>query len=209
MLGRRWWVSLGALLAGVAILVGYFYAAPMKDSSEQFKKALSQLNGYPLRPEDTQSWMQLFREQGQLKWAALAVEKLLRDGKATEASRLAEKPIAYIKQDLPFHGTFAEVSILIEKRELQMALLKSQELKESLGGQKQTFAYLYGANLLRIAFLEKALMNVEAEKVAWLELDRFLKSSEGKEVAASLSQSFSQSGTSLERFLEAKKGQGL
>jgi hypothetical protein len=66
---------------------------------------------------------------------------------------------------------FSKISLLIERKEFEKALLESEELKRDIVNKKSS---LFAINLFRIAFLEKELKNRKKELEALSFLEKYL-----------------------------------
>jgi hypothetical protein len=98
-------------------------------------------------------------------------QRLLDENQGAKALLLGEKGIKRIEELSPLYARFARNSLAIAKGEYSSALQEAKVFKEELKTQKEEKeSLLYHFNLLRIAFLEMHLGNLENERSSWNEL---------------------------------------
>lgn len=117
------------------------------------------------------------------KYEGLVIQQLLvNENISEEALFMANKALNRTGKELPFYSKYARASILISERKFEEALKEAKKLKNEMlhdvGFLKDGFLpagpVLYSFNLLRIAFLEKELLQDENEYKAWIELEKYL-----------------------------------
>jgi hypothetical protein len=122
-----------------------------------------------------------------VKYRPFIAQKLFLEKELEGALSMASIALQQIQHDVPFHAAYAETSLLIERREFQQALEHAVALKEQMRrecqfssktGDVAIGSVLFAHNLLRIACLQQELHNPPGEKVAWEELETFLKDNE-------------------------------
>lgn len=163
-----------AVIAGVALLIGYFQSGPDARSYAEAETAFAKWEA-ALGDETLYGEMRkAVRKVPALgkKYEAVIAQKLLNSEKIDEALELAERSISRVEGEAPFHSQYARTSLLIEQGNYQEALENAVALKEMLAERE---SLLYAHNLLRIACLQQELKNRPGEKVAWEELETFLK----------------------------------
>lgn len=98
---------------------------------------------------------------------------LLSLDRVDEAEPLARASLDQLRKVAPAYAEFAEISLLICRKNYQKALERAVSLKEAL---EEKGSLLYGKNLVRIAFLQQQLENGAGETAAWSELKELIGS---------------------------------
>lgn len=199
-------IGFACAIAGTALLFSYFQSGPdaLKYASAEeafdrweknptdsslYKKMRTSLNGAPGLLE---------------KYQAKVAQKLIDSHQIGEALLFAPESIARLKQEAPYHGLFAENTLLIEKGDFQRALEEAVALKEKMEGNfSQGGALLYGFNLLRIASLQKELENNPGEKAALEEAELFFE--KNPSLLESMNKTFVQSNLNLQQYITKRK----
>lgn len=196
-------IGSSAVLAGVAILIGYFQSGPDAASYAQAQAALAK---WQAAPEDDALYSEM-REAVRnapaigKKYEAAIAQKLLNTEKINEALAMATRSINRVQDEIPFHSQYARTSLLIEQGSYQQALEQAVALKERLTTEASA-SLLYAHNLLRIACLQQELKNRPGEKAAWEELEAFLKTGGGSDLVLS---SFSDRSVDLTQYIAERK----
>jgi hypothetical protein len=209
--------TVGATLAGMAVLVFYFQSGP---KALDFAKAETTVQKWTTLPGDAL----LFQEMSQAlkkvpalqkKYEPIIAQKLIEGGRAAEALQIAYRSLASIRGEAPYHAHFAETSLIIEQGDYQAALERSAGLKEKMTRECNIDAFcgehliggsvLFAHNLLRIACLQQELKNRPGEMAAWEELERFLMKNESGPASQLLISNFQEKGLSLTHYIAARK----
>ncbi len=178
-------IGFTSVTAGVAILIAYFQAGPDAQSYAQAQRAFLQWESAPQDDGLYAHLKEAVRNTPSIgaKYEAAIAQQLLNTARASDALAMAMRSIRRVEDEVPFHSQYARTTLLIEQGEYQRALQEAVALKVRLGDKPAT-ALLQAHNLLRIACLQQALHNRPGEKVAWEELEAFLKTAEGSPLAA-------------------------
>lgn len=180
---RKKQIAIGSssVIAGIAILIGYFQAGPNALSYAKAEAAYADWEAAPLDDALYTSMKEAIRTVPALekKYEASIAQKLINTDKLAEGLAMANRSLNRVKEDAPFHSTYAHTSLLIEQGNFQTALENAVALKEQMGtsyvaGDKGG-ALLYAHNLIRIACLQQELKNRPGEKAAWEELETLLE----------------------------------
>lgn len=202
-------MSAASILAGAAILIGYFQAGP---NALEVAEAEAAFEKWSSSPEDDQLYKgmkEAFRDVPALqkKYEAAIAQKLINTDKLEEALVMANRLLHRIKEEAPFHATYAMTSLLIEQGNFQKALENAVALKEQMGSafltEHRGGSLLYVHNLLRIACLQQELKNRPGEKAAWEELESFLQTE--SRLAQTLLGSFSEKQINLTQYIAERK----
>lgn len=202
-------VGSASVIAGVAILIGYFQSGPNALSYAAAEAAFSSWDASPQDDQLYQSMQEAIRSVPALqkKYEASIAQKLLNTDKINEALVMANRSLNRVKDDAPFHMTYAETSLLIEQGGFQQALENAVALKEQMGNsfltEQKGGSLLYVHNLLRIACLQQQLKNRPGEKAAWEELESFLQTD--TRLAHTLLGSFSEKQVNLTQYITERK----
>ncbi len=178
---KQFAIGSASVIAGVAILIGYFQSGPNALSYAKAQAAFAEWEASPLDEALYQSMKESIRTVPALekKYEASIAQKLLNTDKLAEALVMANRSLGRVKGDAPFHTTYAKTSLLIEQGDFQQALENAVALKEQMGlsylSENKGGALLYAHNLLRIACLQQELNNRPGEKAAWEELEGLLQ----------------------------------
>ena len=173
-------LSIASVIAGSAVLIGYFQSGP---NAIRYAEAEGAFAKWIASPDDEflyKTMQEAMRNVPALqnKYEAAIAQKLILTNKLEDALGMASNSLSRIKDEVPFHATYASTSLLIERGSFQEALEKAVTLKEQMGTSYLTEAkggsLLYMHNLLRIACLQQALRNRPGEKAAWEELETYL-----------------------------------
>lgn len=196
-------IGSSAVLAGIAILIGYFQSGPDAGAYAQAEAALAK---WQAAPEDDALYSEMreaVRNAPALgkKYEAAIAQKLLNTEKISEALAMATRSINRVQDEAPFHSQYARTSLLIEQGSYQQALENAVALKEQLATEAPA-SLLYAHNLLRIACLQQELENRPGEKAAWEELEAFLKTSSCSDLVFS---NFSDRTVDLSQYIAERK----
>jgi hypothetical protein len=208
---RKKQIAIGSasVIAGVALLIGYFQSGPNALTYAAAEAAFSSWDASPHDDQLYQSMQEAIRTVPALqkKYEASIAQKLLNTDKINEALVMANRSLNRVKEDAPFHTTYAQTSLLIEQGSFQEALENAVALKEQMGNsyltEQKGGSLLYAHNLLRIACLQQQLKNRPGEKAAWEELEGFLRS--GTSHARTLLGSFSDKQVNLSQYITERK----
>lgn len=174
-------VSITSAVAGFAILIGYFQMGP---SALNYAEAQAIFKKWSASPNDEVLYTNLkevLRNAPTLqkRYEGTIAQKLIHINKLEEALVMANRSLSRVKDEIPYHATYATTSLLIEQHGFQEALEKAVALKEQMGDsfltENKGGSLLYVHNLLRIACLQQELHNKPGEKAAWEELELFLQ----------------------------------
>ena len=208
---RKKQVAIGSasVIAGLAILIGYFQSGPNALNYAAAEAAFAQWHASPRDDQLYRSMQGAIRSVPALqqKYEASIAQKLLNTDKINEALVMANRSLSRVKEDAPFHAIYAHTSLLIEQGGFQQALENAVALKEQMGvsflTEQKGGSLLYVHNLLRIACLQQQLKNRPGEKAAWEELERFLKTD--TRLAHTLLGSFSEKEVNLNQYITERK----
>lgn len=106
-----------------------------------------------------------------------------------------------LQEICPQHAEFSAVTLLIAKGVYQEALERSVSLK----GQLKEGGALWGANLGRIAFLQKEIGNRPGELAAWEEIKGLMETSPNSDSVKMLLKSFGREGISLKAYISDRE----
>jgi len=145
---------------------------------------------------------------------------LLNEHFSKDTSKLANKSLTRIKEELPLYHLYSASALHIAKKEFNKALSLSKELKDKMLSDFSFLkeknlpagAVLFSLNLLRIAHLEGRLNNQIAEVNALEELANYLKlnsnekpNSNIERAANFIKESFSEKSIELSDYIKYKK----
>ena len=203
------------------LFIGYLTSGPDAEDSNQAKKTFELWKKNPLDQRLKAEMLEGLRKIAGLERAKEAeiVQTLLSAGEIEPEGRLAKQCIERLRKISPFHASYAETSLNIEKKEFQKALEASVALKELMekdGKAKivkvrslQGGSTLYASNLLRIALLQKQVGNLPGELSAWEELKALLDMQEDSVAAqlleANFGASFGKNSLSLSNFISQRE----
>lgn len=202
-------VSVTSVIAGTAILIGYFQTGPNALNYAEAERVIAKWRDSPGDDVLYLNMKDAIRNVPALKkkYEAAIAQKLINTDKLSEALIMANSSLSRVKDEAPFHATYAMTSLLIEQGSFQEALEKAVALKEQMGVSFLTEykggSLLYVHNLLRIACLQQELKNRPGEKAAWEELETILKSK--NKVAQILLGSFSEKQINLTQYIAERK----
>ncbi|MES2272916.1 MAG: hypothetical protein V4487_01845 [Chlamydiota bacterium] len=206
-----------ALIAGIAILIVYFQQGP---NAATYAAAEGAFAKWESRPQDETLYTEMksaFAKVPSLekKYEGAIAQKLLDLDKKVEGLKKAQASLTRVGQSAPFHGAYAETTLLIEQGTYQKALERAVKLKEEMirsldlarlsGDLLVGGSLLYAHNLLRIAILHQELENPPGEKCAWEEFENFLNSAPA--VSDLVRASFSEKDLSLKEYIAERKKQ--
>jgi hypothetical protein len=210
-------ISVASVIGGIAILIGFLQSGPDPISYARAEAAFEEWSASP-QDEILYRKMKLsFRKIPALekKYEAVIAQKLLDTDKSDEAIQIAERSLKRVKGEIPYHGEFAQTTLLIERGAHQQALEKAVGLKESMSRNFDLSSFskdrlaggslLYAHNLLRIACLQQELKNHPGEKAAWEELESFLSANSA--VADLVQNNFSEKKLNLSQYIAERKKQ--
>lgn len=201
--------SILSVIAGAAILIGYLQSGP---DALKFAEAEEVFEKWSRSPADENLYLSMreaIRNVPALeqKYEATIAQTLINTNKLDEALVMANRSLCRVKNEVPFHATYAETSLLIEKGNFQEALEKAVALKETMGNsflrENKGGSLLYVHNLLRIACLQQELKNRPGEKAAWEELETFLQTE--SKAAKMLIGNFSEKDINLKQYIAERK----
>jgi hypothetical protein len=212
---KRHLISVGAFVAGIAVLILSGQSGP---SLESYLQAETAFEKWVSSPEDAELFYNMRSAlskvpQMEPKYDGAIAQILLEhskdQGQAEQAIALALKPLSRLYGDVPFHAAYAENSLNIERGLYQEALQKAVALKEQiekncdLNRFKQNplagGSLLYGYNLVRIACLQQRLLNRPGERAAWEEVEAFLPK------APLLAENFKEKNLDLTHYISERK----
>jgi hypothetical protein len=204
-----------AFIAGVAILIVYFQQGP---DATTYAAAESAFIKWDSKPQDEELYKEMksaFAKVPALekKYEGTIAQKLLNLDKKVDGLKKAHSSLDRVGSVVPFHGSYAETTLLIEQGSYQEALERAVRLKEEMirsldlnrlsGDLLVGGSLLYAHNLLRIAILHQELMNQPGEKCAWEEFENFLNSAPS--VSDLVGASFSEKELSLKEYIAERK----
>jgi hypothetical protein len=198
-----------SMIAGVGILIGYFQSGPDAMRYASAEAAFAKWDASPQDDQLYQSLKEAIRSVPALqkKYEATIAQNLMVTDRIDEALVMANRALARVKEDVPYHSGFAENSFLIEQGHFQQALENAVALKERMGetflSEEKSGGLLYLHNLLRIACLQQELNNRPGEKAAWEELEMFLE--KDSLLAQKLRGSFSEKQVDLSQYISERK----
>lgn len=202
-------VGSASVIAGVAILIGYFQSGQNPLSYAKAEMAFTQWEASPLDEALYQSMREAIRAVPALekKYEAAIAQTLLNTERIGEALALASSSLSRVEGEAPFHAAYANTSLLIEQGHFQQALENGVALKERMGPsyllENKGGSLLYAHNLLRIACLQQKLKNLPGEKAAWEEVEAFLQTK--TPTAHLLLGNFSEKGLNLIQYIAERK----
>lgn len=198
-------VSAASVIAGVAILIGYFQSGPNALNYAEAETAVAKWSASPGDGKLYLGMKEALRQVPDLgvRYEASIAQNLMNTDQLDKALVMANRALSRVEQDIPYHAHFAKTSLLIEQEDFQKALEASVALKEQMGSvfleSHQGGSLLYVHNLLRIACLQQELQNRFGEKAAWEELEGFLN---GKsKLAEKFLASFSEKQVDLTQYI--------
>ena len=206
---KQFAIGSASVLAGAAILIGYFQSGPNALSYAKAEKAFSAWEASPLDDALYQSMKEAMKGVPALekKYEATIAQTLLNMDKIDEAAAMAGRSLDRLKDEAPFHAIYAKTSLLIEQGSFQQALESAVALKEQMGpsyfSENKGGAALYAYNLLRIACLQQELKNCPGEKAAWEELETLLQTK--TPTASALLVNFSEKQLDLIQYIAERK----
>lgn len=201
--------SVASVIAGVAILIAYFQTGPNAIKYAEAEEAFAKWFAAPSDEALYQNVKEAFRNVPALqkKYEAAMAQKLINTDKLHDALVMANRSLKRVKEEVPFHTTYATTSLLIEQGHYQQALEQAVALKEQMGNafasEQKGGALLYIHNLLRIACLQQELKNRPGEKAAWEELETLLSTK--SRTAQMLLGSFSDKNINLFQYIAERK----
>lgn len=202
-------ISMVCVAAGAALLITYFQTEP---SALSYVEAQKDFALWCSSPQDETLYANMKSAMRHVpaltkRYEAKMAQKLIDMDKLDEALVMADHSLSRVREDIPYHAKYAEVSFLIERGNFQEALEKAVALKEQMGSSflvsSKGGSLLYLHNLLRIACLQQELKNRPGEKAAWEELEKFLYAAE--KPAQILLNSFSEKQINLTQYITARK----
>jgi hypothetical protein len=198
-----------SVIAGLAILIGYFQSGPNALSYAKAELAFVEWEAAPLDDALYLSMRKAIQTVPALqnKYEAAIAQKLLNTDKLDQALVMANRSIDRVKEDIPFHTTYAQTTLLIEQGSFQKALENAVALKEHMGqsylSEQKGGSLLYAHNLLRIACLQQALKNRHGEKAAWEELEALIETK--SPLSDLILSSFSDKQVTLTQYIAERK----
>lgn len=202
-------MSAVSVIAGLAILIVYFQSGPNALKYAEAEEIFAKWVAAPDNDGLYQSMQSAIRNVPALqkKYEAVIAQKLINTDKLSEALVIANRSLMRVKEEVPFHATYAMTSLLIEQGNYQEALEKAVALKEKMGSsfitEQKGGSLLYIHNLLRIACLQQQLKNRPGEKAAWEELEHLLSTK--SRPAQMLQGSFSEKQINLSQYIAERK----
>ncbi len=180
---RRWIMAAASVFCGFVILAFYLQSGP---KASAFARAERIFEKWAASPKDQALFVEMTEAlkavpQLQEKYETAFVQGCIEGGRVNQALSSASRALEIAKNEIPFHASYGETSLLIEQGLYQQSLERAVSLKEqmlrafdlsqllsrpSIGG-----AVLYAHNLLRIACLQQELGNMPGELAAWDELE--------------------------------------
>ena len=107
------------------------------------------------------------------------------------------------------YGTYAENTLNLAKDEKQLALTQASNLKQNLDKENaalsSTKRALYAFTLLRIAILKDQISKPYEAQEAWVELDTYLHTEQGKNIAIELKDIFNEGNVTLQDYITERK----
>lgn len=206
---QRILVGSGSVIAGVAILIGYSQTGPTPINYAEAEVAFNEWKKSPTDDKLYLSMKEAIRSVPSLekKYEGTIAQNLLNTDRLNEALVMANRTLNRVKEEVPYHVTYAESSLLIEQGDFQQALENAVALKaqmgQSFGEMDKGGSLLYLHNLLRIACLQQALNNRPGEMVAWEELESVLESN--AKVSKIVLGSFSELEVDLTEYIKERK----
>jgi len=206
---KQFAIGAASMLAGSAILIGYFQSGPNALSYAKAETAFAAWEASPLDEALYQSMKEAMKGVPALekKYEATIAQTLLNTDKIDEAVAMAGRPLDRLQGEAPFHTAYAKTSLLIEQGSFQQALEDAVALKEQMGpsyfSENKGGAVLYAYNLLRIACLQQELKNRPGEKAAWEELESLLQTK--TPMASALLVNFSEKQLDLTQYIAERK----
>jgi len=218
---------LGAFVS--LFVIFYFIKQSTRSSSTDYLKANECYQKWIAFPEAESEDFHILQKtlsrhpELQGKYDALIAKTLLLKEKSKEAETYAARVKKRAAAASTHHASFAEITFLIAKGELQKALKDSYLLKEKMekdskfwSGQSALVRYgspLYAYTLLRIAMLEQSAGTSSGEIKAWEDLENYLHPSSQRlnaatyhpESAAVFEQAFRVHDVSLNDYIQHRK----
>ncbi|MBX7067122.1 MAG: hypothetical protein K1X28_07815 [Parachlamydiales bacterium] len=202
-------MSVASVIAGIAILIAYSQSGPNALKYAEAEEIYAKWVAAPGDDVLYQSMQEAIRNVPALqkKYEAAIAQKLINTDKLSEGLVMANRSLTRVKEEVPFHATYAMTSLLIEQGNYQEALENAVALKEQMGNSFQAEqkggSLLYVHNLLRIACLQQQLKNRPGEKAAWEELEALLSTK--SRPAQMLLGSFSEKQINLSQYIAERK----
>lgn len=170
-------IGYGVVILFLLIVLAYrFLAYRSYEAEKDFilaKEAVLSLND-PEKEESSLATLQSILNQHkdlQAKYDGIIGQTLLTQGKTEIAKPYIERTLNRVKGEAsPLDQDFAKTSLLIAEGDLNEALKNAYLLKDKMLEMVSPSSTLFAFNLIRIAFLEKAVQNHAAEQKAWEEL---------------------------------------
>ncbi|PIS03301.1 MAG: hypothetical protein COT85_01065 [Chlamydiae bacterium CG10_big_fil_rev_8_21_14_0_10_42_34] len=206
---KRIAIGTSSVIGGLALLIGYFQSGPSAMSYAETEAAFSKWEASPQDDTLYQGMLEALRMTPEAlgKYDAAIAQKLLNTDKLSDALVMANRSLSRVKDDIPFHATYAATSLLIEQGSYQQALQDAVALKESMGNSYSSEfkggSLLYAHNLLRIACLQQELNNRPGEKAAWEELEVLIDSK--TPLSELILSSFSEKQINLSQYIADRK----
>ncbi len=177
----REWANLHKKAVLISGLLGLFALAlaaagsVFRVGSSEIARARSAYRAWKENPKDSallgafrSEFLKTASAQGGLRCEM--AQALLAADLALEADKASAADLARLRKIAPEYADFAETSLLIGQGADQLALERAVSLKEK-EEIKLSFPALYGANLIRIAFLQQKLGNSAGEIAAWNDIE--------------------------------------
>ncbi len=202
-------VSAISVIVGAAVLIGYFQTGPNAFRYAEAEGVFAKWNATPQDDALYASLKEIIRNVPALqkKYEAAIAQKLINTDKLGEALVMANHSLSRVKDEVPFHATYAMTSLLIEQGSFQKALENAVALKEQMGPsflkENKGGSLLYVHNLMRIACLQQELRNRPGEKAAWEELEDCLRTE--SRLAQVFKDSFSEKQVNLTQYIAERK----
>jgi hypothetical protein len=173
-----------------ALLIGFLTSG---SSDKQIQVAFEAFANWKKAPSDLaleKKMRKTLNNTPHLKRAFQAeiVQTLLSNGSSEAVETMGAHCLRQLEKESPFHAQFAHTSFFIEKKQYQTALEQAVALKEKIEIAKETQrrSILYAYNLVRIAFLQKQLVNNSGELAAWEEVKSLLEGENSRSDAIQL-----------------------
>ena len=194
-----------AFTLGLSILlITYLTSSPGAEEVSHAKQAFENWKKAPLDANLKKEMGKSLKRVAGLERAKESeiVQTLISAGEGESADLLARPSIERLRKEAPFHASYAESTLLIEKKEFQKALEASVALKAEMDREANALkgknlrggCTLYACNLLRIALLQKQVGNAPGELSAWEELKGLLALQEDSVAAQLLEANFKNGG---------------
>jgi hypothetical protein len=206
-------IGYGAFVLLVLVILSYRFLAYRSHQTEKdfilAKEAVQSLNNPEKEGGSLLTLQSLLNEHKDLqpKYDGIIGQTLLVQGKTEEAKGYIKRTFNRVKHEAsPFDLEFAKTSLLIGEGHLNEALKNAYLLKDKMLEAILPPSTLYAFNLIRIAFLERALKNSTAEQKAWTELKEMGETSSPIKISAhelnKVMTHFDDQGASLKDFIK-------